>query len=112
MKSLVWKDANVMKVEMAEVPQIASNEVLIQVQAVGICGSEIEGYLGHNSLRVPPLIMGHEFSGDVVKIGSNVQGVAINDRVVINPLLSCGTCHSCQKGLHNLCPSRELIGVH
>ena len=52
MKSLVWKDANLMEMETKVKPNIEDNEVLVKVEAVGICGSEIEGYLGHNSLRV------------------------------------------------------------
>lgn len=112
MKSLVWKEAKVMEVEEVNKPTLNENEVLVKVKAVGICGSEIEGYLGNNSLRIPPLIMGHEFSGEVAEVGSNVKNTTIGDRVVINPLLSCGKCSNCRRGLENLCDNRELIGVH
>lgn len=112
MKSLVWKDANLMEMETKVKPNIEDNEVLVKVEAVGICGSEIEGYLGHNSLRVPPLVMGHEFSGTIVEVGKNVNGMQVNERVVINPLISCGKCNSCRKGLENLCDNRQIVGIH
>lgn len=112
MRSLVWTKAEWMEMQETEVPKIAANEVLIKVDAVGICGSEIEGYLGHNSLRVPPLIMGHEFSGTVVEVGPNAERVTVGKRVVVNPLISCGHCASCRKGLVQLCKERSIVGIH
>lgn len=112
MKSLVWTGANVMEMKETTKPEVGERDVLIKVKIAGVCGSEIEGYLGNNSLRMPPLIMGHEFSGDVVEIGNRVKDISVGQRVVINPLLSCGRCHSCLKGLENLCETRALIGIH
>ncbi|MDF2716696.1 MAG: adh 4 [Paenibacillus sp.] len=97
MKALVWTGVETMEVRDTERPVCSSDEVLIRVEAVGICGSEIEGYLGHNSLRVPPLVMGHEFCGTVVESGG--------DRPV-------GACPSCRRGLPQLCAKRALVGVH
>lgn len=112
METLVWTGPKRMEVQQREEPRPAESEVLIKVEAVGICGSEIEGYLGHNSLRVPPLVMGHEFSGRVYETGANVDGFARGQHVVINPILSCGTCNQCRKGLPQLCAERGIIGVH
>jgi len=98
-----------------EVPRSdpAAGEVRVKVQAVGICGSELSGYLGHNSLRTPPLVMGHEFSGVVEEVGAPAAaGPAVGARVVVNPLIGCGECGDCRGGHENLCLQRALIGAH
>lgn len=115
MNTLVWNAAEKMDWQRGERPVPLADEVLIQVEAVGICGSEIEGYLGHNSLRIPPLIMGHEFCGRIVAAGSSAReaaGLHIGAKAVVNPLLFCGRCRSCLKGLTQLCDRRAIIGIH
>ena len=116
MQALVWLGPRDM-VERAEpVPIPAEGEVLISVGAVGICGSELSGFLGHNSLRVPPLIMGHECAGQLVQAtgGTFATGetAAIGARVTFNPLVVCGTCDLCSSGRSNLCRRRQLVGAH
>ncbi|BBH19750.1 galactitol-1-phosphate 5-dehydrogenase [Paenibacillus baekrokdamisoli] len=112
MKALVWNAAEKMDWEDRERPIPLVNEVLVRVEVVGICGSEIEGYLGHNSLRIPPLIMGHEFCGIVEQVGNEENKGLIGKKIVVNPLLSCGNCASCWKGMPQLCKSRRIIGIH
>ncbi|MCY9667815.1 alcohol dehydrogenase catalytic domain-containing protein [Paenibacillus alginolyticus] len=112
MQSLVWTKAEWMEIQEVAIPVINEEEVLVKVDAVGICGSEIEGYLGHNSLRVPPLIMGHEFSGTIHDLGAKVNGLTRGQKVVVNPLLSCRKCISCRKGSVHLCVNRTIIGIH
>jgi threonine dehydrogenase-like Zn-dependent dehydrogenase len=112
MQSLVWTKPERMEIQETEIPAISEEEILVKVDAVGICGSEIEGYLGHNSLRVPPLIMGHEFCGTIYDIGTKVSGLSKGQKVAVNPLLSCGRCNSCRKGLVQLCERRAIIGIH
>ena len=112
MKSLVWTRAEHMEIQQVKPPSIAPDEVLVKVDVAGICGSEIEGYLGHNSLRVPPLTMGHEFSGTIAEAGGKVKGLTKGQRIVVNPLLSCGKCAPCRKGLVQLCAERSIIGIH
>lgn len=115
MKTLVWNAAETMDWQERELPVPAEDEILIRVEAVGICGSEIEGYLGHNSLRIPPLIMGHEFCGVIEQAGSRMKEaneLDIGRKVVVNPLLFCGRCGSCLKGLTQLCDKRAIIGIH
>ncbi|UVI28535.1 zinc-dependent alcohol dehydrogenase [Paenibacillus spongiae] len=112
MNALVWVANETMQWEPRPDPVPLPSEVLIQVKAVGICGSEIEGYLGHNSLRIPPLVMGHEFCGEIVGMGSEVSGLRAGQKVVVNPLLFCGQCRSCMKGLTQLCEKRNIIGIH
>jgi threonine dehydrogenase-like Zn-dependent dehydrogenase len=93
-------------------PTPQAGEVILRVDAVGICGSELSGYLGHNSLRVPPLVMGHEFAGTVSEVGANVSGLHVGDRVTVNPLSGCGECALCQRGLGHLCAKRQIVGIH
>jgi threonine dehydrogenase-like Zn-dependent dehydrogenase len=112
MKAIVWQGPNEMTVE--EQPQPGDpgpGELILRPEAVGICGSEVEGYLGHMGNRIPPLVMGHEFAGTVVAAGegaSEFEGA----RVAVNPLSGCGECRLCRSGHSNLCADRVLIGVH
>jgi threonine dehydrogenase-like Zn-dependent dehydrogenase len=112
MKAMVWQGPERMTIEERPDPgDPASGELIVRPEAVGICGSEIEGYLGHMGNRTPPLVMGHEFAGVVVEAGAGageLQGV----RVAVNPLSGCGHCRLCRAGHTNLCPDRRLIGVH
>src|SRR6266498_1644562 len=92
MQALVWEGPRQMNLRETAAPQPAAHEVLIRVIYSGICGSELGGYLGHNSLRKPPLIMGHEFSGEIVALGEGAAevkpGLAVGARVTVNPLIS------------------------
>src|SRR2546422_7484207 len=101
-----------MAVETVDEPRLRDDEVIVQPEAAGICGSEIEGYLGRMSNRTPPLVMGHEFAGTVVIAGGGTGGVWSGRRVAVNPLLSCRACARCVAGERNLCAKRRLIGVH
>jgi threonine dehydrogenase-like Zn-dependent dehydrogenase len=91
------------QVELLDVPEPdpAPGEVLVEVRAAGICGSELHG-ARRPGFRQPPLIMGHEFAG----IGAG------GETVVVNPILSCGCCAECRRGLRHVCREREIIGVH
>jgi len=97
-----------------EVPEPALDEGVLMVRpdAAGICGSEVEGYLGKMGNRAPPLVMGHEFAGTVVETGEGVDEGLVGRVVAVNPLSSDGTCRLCRMGLANLCPKRTLIGIH
>jgi threonine dehydrogenase-like Zn-dependent dehydrogenase len=112
MKALVWEGPRVMNMHDEAEPTAAKNEVVIKVGYVGICGSELSGYLGHNALRVPPLVMGHEFAGEIVSVGEGVSNLKPGMLVTVNPLASCGECLHCQNGLNQLCLNRRLIGAH
>ncbi|WP_409346294.1 galactitol-1-phosphate 5-dehydrogenase [Paenibacillus sp. MBLB4367] len=111
MKALVYEGPKIMEMRSVPVPVPKSDEVLIRVEQAGICGSELSGYLGHNSLRKPPLIMGHEFSGTIEASGGDAARFHKGDRVTVNPLLSCGSCSFCIRGNGHLCPSRKLLGA-
>jgi threonine dehydrogenase-like Zn-dependent dehydrogenase len=83
----------------------AEHELLLTVDACGLCGSDMHAYHGLDSRRVPPLVLGHEACG-VVQNGPK-QG----ERVIVNPLITCGECQDCVSGRSNLCASRELVGM-
>jgi threonine dehydrogenase-like Zn-dependent dehydrogenase len=93
-------------------PEPGAGQVTIRPEAAGICGSEIEGYLGRQPNRRPPLVMGHEFAGIVVEAGEGVDANWLGRRVAVNPIVSCRACPLCAGGWRNLCPRRSLIGVH
>jgi threonine dehydrogenase-like Zn-dependent dehydrogenase len=112
MRAAIWYGARDMQMAEAAIPEPAANEVLLKVEAVGICGSELSGYLGQNSLRKPPLIMGHEFSASIAGIGEGVSGWSEGDRVTVNPMIPCNACPMCRNGYENLCLNRSLIGAH
>lgn len=112
MKALVYAAPNQMEVQDMPEPVPGADEVLIQVAAAAVCGSDVHGFQGRSRIRVPPMVMGHEFTGRVRSLGAEVQGLSIGQRVVIQPLLSCGQCVYCRNGHTNACPQRRLIGAH
>jgi len=112
MKALVWEGPERMAIgERPEPSDLAADEVVMRAGAVGICGSEVEGYLGHMGNRTPPLVMGHEFAGEIVAAGSGAEEW-IGRRAAVNPFTGCGHCALCRAGEDQLCPDRKLIGAH
>ncbi len=101
------------KLELTDLPQpaIGPEDLLIQVKACGICGSDVHGYDGSTGRRIPPLVMGHEAAGIVAELGSAVRSFAKGDRVTFDSTVSCGHCYFCKRGETNLCDNREILGV-
>jgi L-iditol 2-dehydrogenase len=93
------------------VPEIGEDDLLVQVRACGICGSDVHGYDGSTGRRIPPLVMGHEAAGVVVKTGSRVRDFREGDRVTFDSTIYCGECFFCRQGDVNLCDRREVMGV-
>jgi threonine dehydrogenase-like Zn-dependent dehydrogenase len=116
MNSLVWEAPRVMNLRAGPEPEPQPGEAVIKVAYAGICGSELSGYLGHNALRVPPLVMGHEFSGEIAALGPGAEarqpGLQVGQAVTANPLVYCGECPYCRAGLNQLCATRKLVGAH
>jgi len=112
MKGIVWHGPEQMSVEEVPEPAVEPGTVIVRPTATGICGSEIEGYLGRMGNRTPPLVMGHEFAGTVTEVGEGVEEDLVGRLVAVNPLSSDGTCRLCRAGLTNLCPNRKLVGIH
>jgi len=115
MAALVYEAPNQMFLRDVPIPAVQPHEVLIRVAYSGICGSELSGYLGQNSLRKPPLIMGHEFSGTIEQIGAAVADrypeLTIDLPVTVNPMISCGRCVYCLHGQQHLCIHRKLMSA-
>jgi 2-desacetyl-2-hydroxyethyl bacteriochlorophyllide A dehydrogenase len=101
MRALVYTAPHRVAMEDISRPRPAAGESEIAVTAAGICGSDISGFLGHSRRRVPPLVLGHEL------VGRRFNG----QRVVVNPLVSCGRCVACLAGAQNLCSSWRLLGM-
>ena len=112
MKAIVWNGPEEMAVEEVPEPTVEPGTVIVRPEAVGICGSEVEGYLGKMGNRTPPLVMGHELAGTVTEVGEGVDPDLVGREVAVNPLSSDGTCPLCRAGYTNLCPNRKLIGIH
>jgi len=111
MRALVYHGPETLKIEDVPVPSLKENEVKLKVHYVGICGSDVHGYLGTTGRRIPPMIMGHEFSATVAETGSKATKFKPGDRVTALPILNCGNCSYCEAGLINACPNREFLGV-
>lgn len=112
MKALVYEGPKILRMRNVPLPDTQLGEALIRVVLAGICGSELGGYLGHNSLRKPPLIMGHEFTGIIERCGPGAARYRTGDRVTVNPLVTCGECSYCTSGSSQLCADRSLLGAH
>jgi L-iditol 2-dehydrogenase len=111
MKALLLKSYRELEVTEFPTPEIGAEEVLVRVRACGICGSDVHGYDGSSGRRIPPLIMGHEASGVVAKVGKNVASFQEGDRVTFDSTAYCGQCDYCRRGQINLCDNRNVFGV-
>ena len=107
MKVAVMNGVGKMGFVEREIPQPADNEVLVKLEYVGICGSDMHYYetgrIG-NYVVEPPFVLGHEPSGVVVEVGKNVTHLKVGDRVALEPGKTCGHCEYCREGKYNLCP--------
>jgi len=106
MKALVYTANREMTLRDEPAPDVRPGDALVAIESVGICGSDMHAWMGHDARRVPPLILGHE------AVGTVLQGEIPGQRVVLNPLICCGKCEACISGRQNLCPDRDLIGMY
>lgn len=111
MKALRYLGPNRLEVMDIPTPKPAANEVLLRVKACGICGSDVHGYLGLTGRRIPPMTMGHEFSGQVAEVGEAVTRLKPGNRVVPYPVDFCGTCEACRQKNYHLCANKRQFGV-
>jgi (R,R)-butanediol dehydrogenase/meso-butanediol dehydrogenase/diacetyl reductase len=132
MKAAIWTGAGSIELGEVPVPAIGGDDVLIDVKAAGVCGTDLTIYQGKfpKDRSKPPLVLGHEFSGTVAVLGKNAaagknaafgkhagadrgggRGLEAGDRVVVDPLISCGKCYACVMGAPHVCLSLKLIGV-
>jgi alcohol dehydrogenase len=109
MKALVYTDPNEMQLLDRPYPTMDEGEVILKIDSVGICGSDMHAYHGHDPRRKPGLVLGHEFSGVVIEsLSANFKQGA---RVTGNPLITCGVCEYCLQGRNNLCSNRTMVGM-
>jgi L-gulonate 5-dehydrogenase len=105
MKALIYRGWHVLEFSDAADPVPQPDEVLVAVEAVGICGSDMHAWHGHDERRPAPLILGHEAAGRIV------TGPRKGERVTINPLVTCGRCDACVSGRSNVCAARQIISM-
>jgi 2-desacetyl-2-hydroxyethyl bacteriochlorophyllide A dehydrogenase len=112
MKAAVWHGGKDVRIEEVPDPKVNADEVLVKVKSAGICGSDAHAFEGKSKRRVPPLILGHEFAGVVADSGTGVLDFKNGDRVVVEPIISCGACEPCGNGRTNICLDIRFIGLH
>jgi 2-desacetyl-2-hydroxyethyl bacteriochlorophyllide A dehydrogenase len=111
MKLLKYIGPKKMEIQEVECPKPQESEVLLKVRACGICGSDVHGYLGLTGRRIPPMVMGHEFSAEIYELGKGVKNHKTGEGVIVQPINFCGTCVNCIQGLTNMCLNKKFFGV-
>jgi L-iditol 2-dehydrogenase len=111
MKALVLKEYKKFSFEEVPKPQLQPDEILVEVKACGICGSDVHGMDGSTGRRRPPIIMGHEASGVIADSSQTGGEWAPGDRVTFDSTIYCGECAYCRQGMINLCDRRRVLGV-
>jgi len=109
MKAVIYTQPDAVAVLERDMPVRAPGEVLLRIDASGICGSDLHAYHGHDPRRKPGLVLGHEFSGTIIE--SDAAHLPVGQRVTANPLITCGHCGYCLQGRDNLCENRGMVGM-
>lgn len=109
MKALVYTAPNEVQLQERPAPVLEAGEVVLRIDAAGICGSDMHAYHGHDPRRKPGLVLGHEFAATV--LDSAAEGWRRGQRVTGNPLVTCGRCEYCEQGRDNLCAHRTMVGM-
>lgn len=122
MKAARWHNVNDIRVEDIDEPIMKDNDVKIKVKWCGICGSDLHEYVAGPifipkdiphpvTKEVAPITMGHEYSGEIIAIGKNVTSLKVGDRVVTEPLITCGKCNPCKNNDYNTCDNLGFQGL-
>ena len=106
MQALIYTAPNQLEVRDVPAPQPEAGSLRLRVDAVGICGSDLHAFKGHDPRRVPPMVLGHEF------VGTALDGTRAGQRFTANPIVACGHCRYCAQGRGNLCSNRRMIGMN
>ncbi len=109
MKALVYTQPGELQLLERPMPEAAAGEVVLKIEAVGICGSDMHAWHGHDPRRKPGLVLGHEFVGSITV--SQAPGFEPGTRWTGNPLIVCGSCEYCVQGRNNLCANRTMVGM-
>lgn len=112
MRTLFYPAFDQLEIRDVDLTPLKPDEVRVRVAACGVCGSELESFKTHSPRRPPPLVMGHEFCGEIVETGADVQGWKTGARVVSNSIVPCGRCVRCERGDTHLCAHRQVFGMH
>lgn len=114
MKTAVMTEIGTINFEDRPAPSPVANDVLIRVEKVGICGSDLHyfesGRIGDFVVE-PPFVLGHEVAGSIIEVGESVSSLAVGDRVALEPNITCGMCEFCRSGKYNLCPNVEFFAT-
>lgn len=114
MKKIVQTGPESVEVQEGERPSPGPDEVLVRVHSAGLCGSDAHAYkyeAGYEWIPIPR-VMGHEYSGEVVSVGENVNTFSPGDRIVEEPIHHCGSCFQCKNGQENVCQNFSITGMH
>ena len=111
MKAAVLTTPYQVEFQEVENPRLDAGDVLIKVQCVGVCGSDVHAYTGTHPFRKPPVILGHEMAGEIVDTGGNVALFKKGNRVSAEPQTYCHQCSSCYRGRYNICKAKRLLGT-
>nr|WP_311283423.1 zinc-binding alcohol dehydrogenase family protein [Paenibacillus macerans] len=113
LKAIQVVEPGKMRLIEKEMPRIIhGNEVLIKVRMVGICGSDMHIYHGTSPVATYPRVIGHEMAGEIVEVGADVHRLSPGDKVVMEPIETCGQCYACKAGRKNVCAKLQVYGVH
>ncbi len=111
MRALVYTGPGRVEIQDVAKPTVGPGDALLQIHTAAICGSDIHGFLGHSERRKPGLILGHEAIATIAEVHPSVRGWEPGQRVVVNPLITCGRCAACLAGKQNLCASWKVLGL-
>jgi len=112
LRAVVYDGPGKLDVREVSKPRVGPLNLLIRVRAAGICGSDLELVRGLRPDVKPPRIPGHEISGEIVELGMQATRAEVGDRVVVEPIVSCGRCRNCAIGRYNICQDLKFMGVH
>jgi threonine dehydrogenase-like Zn-dependent dehydrogenase len=113
MKAAVFLSPGVIEIRDIPKPLVSDSDVLVKVQAASVCGTDLR-IMKHGHFKLTsgtPRVLGHEFSGEIVEVGSGVADFHLGDRVSVTPNVGCGSCKQCSRGLNQMCPNYEAFGI-
>ncbi|MBD3182207.1 alcohol dehydrogenase catalytic domain-containing protein [Candidatus Poribacteria bacterium] len=110
MRAAICEGPQKVLVKDIRTPNPSPGDVLIKVWVAGVCGSDVRVYMGKHPEVVYPIILGHEFSGEIAALGEGVDNFNIGDEVIVDPTMPCGECYACYSGNYNLCSESVSIG--
>ena len=110
MKQAVMTAPGQIEIHQTERPKPLPNEILIEIKRIGVCGSDIHVYHGLHPYTGYPIVQGHEVSGVVAEIGTDIHNFEEGEQVVFMPQVTCGTCYPCRHGMEHICDHLKVMG--